>query len=93
MTEQYLTGSPRQLSVTPKSPYRSALRNLNTETAISNNTVIKRHEHEDSRQLTQHNYSPPYSVQQRLINALPIAFHKDSYRGLKLTIFQVTHGL
>ena len=93
MIEQYLTGIPRQLSVTPKSSYRSALCNLNIETAMSNNTVIKRHEHGDSRQLTQHNYSPTYSVQQRLINALPIAFHKDSYGGLKLTIFQPAHVL
>ena len=84
MTEQNLRGSPRQLSVTLQSSYRSALRNLNTKTAMSNNTVINRHEHEDSRQLTQHNYSPCYSVQQRLINAVAIAFHKDSYGGLKL---------
>jgi len=93
MIEQYLRGSPRQLSVTPQSSYRSALRNLNTETAMSNNTVISRHEHDDSRQLTQYNYSPRYSVQQRLINALPIAFHKDSHDGLKLTIFPATHVL
>jgi hypothetical protein len=93
MIEQYLTGSQRQLSVTPQSSYRSALPNLNTETAMLNNTVINRHEHEDSRQLTQHNYSPRYSVQQRLINALPIAFHKGSYCGLKLTIFPATRVL
>jgi len=60
---------------------------------MSNNTEINRHEHEDSRQLTQHNYGPRYSVQQRLINALPIAFHKDSYGGLKLTIFPATQVL